>query len=161
MQWACRRAHMYTNRISALKGREHTASCSTYRLVAKQDVDVRHDLHQRFLKKLADERCGEVHAEDFVVIGSVLRYLDDWLRGHSQEKTLENRTIFIYLHHVFSCLTDFSFIRQMYQQCTTEQAASFVFWQHKTGPEGNELLQQWTKTLKLLICGFWILTEQV
>lgn len=28
----------------------------TYRLIAKQDVDIRHDLHQGLFEELADER---------------------------------------------------------------------------------------------------------
>lgn len=54
-------AHLNQNnvlatRISALKRPEHV-SRFTYRLVAKQDVDIRHDLHQGLFKELADERC--------------------------------------------------------------------------------------------------------
>lgn len=40
----------------------------SYRLVAKQDVHVWHDLHQGLLEELTDERRGEVHAEDLVVL---------------------------------------------------------------------------------------------
>lgn len=81
---------------SLLKRPEHM-SRFTYRLVAKQDVDVRHDLHQGLFKELADEGRWEVHAEDFVVIWSVLRHLQDWLRGHSQEKPLKRRITFTYI----------------------------------------------------------------
>lgn len=42
--------------------------CFTYSLVAKQDVNVRHDHHQGLLEELADEGRREVHAEDLVVV---------------------------------------------------------------------------------------------
>lgn len=47
---------LLANRISVLK-RPEPMSRFTYRLVAKQDVDVWHDLHQGLFKELADERC--------------------------------------------------------------------------------------------------------
>ena len=67
----------------------HTA---THRLVAEQDVDVGHDLHQVLLEELADERRREVHAEHLVVLGRVLGHLEDGLRRHRQEETLKRDT---------------------------------------------------------------------
>lgn len=92
--------NMLANTISSLKGPEHR-SRFTYRLVAKQDVDIRHDLHQGLLKELADERCWEVHAEDFVVLWSMLRHLQDRLRGHGQEKPLKKKNT------IYWCLKQF------------------------------------------------------
>lgn len=76
-------------------------ACFTYCLVAEQDVDVRHDLHQRLFEELADERCREVQTEDFVVFRGMLRHLEDRLRGHGQEETLQMKTHNIRSHHVF------------------------------------------------------------
>lgn len=73
------------------KGRGYV-TCLTYRLVAEQDVDIRHDLHQGLFEELADERRREIHAEDFVVFGSVFRHLEDRLRGHRQEESLQKMT---------------------------------------------------------------------
>lgn len=51
------RKNKYTKlEISVLKRLERT-SRFTYRLVAKQDVDIRHNLHQGLFKELADEWC--------------------------------------------------------------------------------------------------------
>ena len=68
------------------------AVSATHRLVAKQDVDVGHDLHQVLLEELADERRREVHAEHLVVIRHMLGHLEDRLRGHRQEETLKQQT---------------------------------------------------------------------
>lgn len=61
----------------------------SYRLVAKQDVHIRHDLHQGLFKELTDERRREVHAEDLVVLRGVLGHFQDGLRGHGQEEALQ------------------------------------------------------------------------
>lgn len=63
-----RHADKHLRETWVLAGRGRFASLSTHRLVAKQDVDVRHDLHQGLFKELADERGREVHAEDLVVV---------------------------------------------------------------------------------------------
>lgn len=91
-----KRSNVRANKRSSLKRPAHVSRI-TYRLVAKQDVDIRHDLHQGLFKELADERRWEVHAEDLVAIRGMLRHLHDRLGGHGQEKPLGTRTGFIYI----------------------------------------------------------------
>lgn len=91
-----KKSNVRANKRSSLKRPAHVSRI-TYRLVAKQDVDIRHDLHQGLFKELADERRWEVHAEDLVAIRGMLRHLHDRLGGHGQEKPLGTRTGFIYI----------------------------------------------------------------
>ena len=146
------------NRKCAPKRHEHM-SCFTYRLVAKQDVDVRHDLHQGLLKELADERRWEVHAEDFVVIWSVLRHLQDRIRGHGQEKTLKGGIIFTYIRFSAVWLTSAEPNKLI---CTVP-----LYRRHYLCFDSTTWARMdWTtasyglKHFKLLICGFWSLTRQ-
>lgn len=53
----------------------HQLVVGVYRLVAKQHVDVGHDLHEVVLKKLGDKRCRQVQAKQLVGVGGVLRHL--------------------------------------------------------------------------------------
>lgn len=62
-----------------------------YCLIAKQHINVGHNLHEVILKELADEGRREVHAKELVIFGSMLRYFQDGLQGDSQEETLEGR----------------------------------------------------------------------
>lgn len=59
-----------------------------YCLIAEEDIDVGHDLHQVVLEELADEGGGEIHAEQLVAFRRVLRHLQDGLQGDGQEETL-------------------------------------------------------------------------
>lgn len=137
----------------------------TYRLIAKQDVDVRHNLHQGLFKELADEWCWEVHAEDLVLIWSMLCHLEDWLRGHSQEKTLKQKSetkIFTTLSfQQFGCL-------QLNHTNDSVQSSSVLYRQrYFCFDRVTWARMEWTaagscklKHFKLLICGFQILTRQ-
>lgn len=62
-----------------------------YRLVAKQHVDVGHDLHEVVLEKLGDKRRGQVQAKQLVGVGGVLRHRQDGLHRNSQEEPLRTR----------------------------------------------------------------------
>lgn len=80
-----------------------------YCLIAKQHINVGHNLHEVILKELTDEGRREVHAEQLVIVRSVLRYFQDGLQGDSQEETLqgtndtESRLIcFLYLMALMS-----------------------------------------------------------
>uniref|UniRef100_A0A8C2A2K6 Dual specificity protein phosphatase n=1 Tax=Cyprinus carpio TaxID=7962 RepID=A0A8C2A2K6_CYPCA len=63
----------------------------THRLVPEDDVNVRHDLHQRLFEELADEGRREVQTEDLVVVRCVFGHFEDGLRRHGQEKALQDR----------------------------------------------------------------------
>lgn len=59
-----------------------------YRLVAKQDIDVGHDLHEVILEKLRDKRRGQVQTEELVSFRGMLRHFQDGLHRNGQEETL-------------------------------------------------------------------------
>lgn len=141
---------MPANWILALESWRHVSS--TYRLIAKQDVDIRHDLHQGLLEELADERRWEVHAEDLVVFWSMLCHLQDWLHGHSQEKSLETRTVFIY---IMLKQSDLHWTEQICLCSTSEQAALSLFWQHNRGQ--TELKCRFLLTETLSTAHLWVL----
>lgn len=65
------------------------SQCLTYCLIAKQYVDVGHNLHKVILEELADEGCREVQAKQLVIFRCMLRHFQDGLQGDSQEETLE------------------------------------------------------------------------
>lgn len=60
----------------------------TYCLVAKQHVDVRHDLHEVVLEELADEGRREVQAKQLVIFRRMLGHLQYGLQRHGEEETL-------------------------------------------------------------------------
>lgn len=125
-----KKSNVRANKRSSLKRPAHVSRI-TYRLVAKQDVDIRHDLHQGLFKELADERRWEVHAEDLVAIRGMLRHLHDRLGGHGQEKTLGTRTGFIYIMCVRSWV-DLSWSRQTNMLDSIWQTALSYSWQCST-----------------------------
>lgn len=69
---------------------KHPDDLKTHRLVSEDDVDVRHDLHQRLFEELADEGGREVEAEDLVVVRRVFGHFKDGVWRHGQEKTLQD-----------------------------------------------------------------------
>ena len=60
-----------------------------YRFIAKQHVNVGHDLHEVVLEKLADEGRREVQAEQLVIFRGMLCHFQNGLQRDSQEETLE------------------------------------------------------------------------
>lgn len=72
-----------------LKICRHTDDLNTHRLISEDDVNVRHDLHQRLFEELADEGGREVETEDLVVDRCVFGHFEDGFWRYGQEKTLE------------------------------------------------------------------------
>lgn len=60
-----------------------------YRLVAKQHIDVGHDLHEAVLEKLGDKRRRQVQAKQLVAFRGMLGHLQDGLHRNGQKKSLE------------------------------------------------------------------------
>ena len=44
---------------------------ATHRLISKEDVNIRHDIHQGSLEELANKRCRQIQSEDLVVLSSI------------------------------------------------------------------------------------------
>lgn len=60
----------------------------THRLVAKQHINIGHNLHEVILEELADEGRREVQAKQLVIFRCVLGHLQHGLQRDSQEETL-------------------------------------------------------------------------